>query len=59
MLTKSFRLTVSEASRLQEPLNYYIWYYFAKQREYRVGIYPTMMEEGRPGGLILRIERWF
>lgn len=46
------------ACRRQEPLDYYIWYYFVDQREYRVGIYPTMMEEGEPGGLVLRIEKW-
>lgn len=47
-----------EACRKQEPLNYYIWYYFVNQKEYRVGIYPTMLEEGEPGGLVLRIEAW-
>lgn len=49
---------VKEACRRQEPLDYYIWYYFVDSKEYRVGIYPTTMEEGLPGGLVLRIERW-
>lgn len=48
----------TEARRQQEPLDYYIWYYFVENQEYRVGIYPTMLEEGVPGGLILRIEAW-
>ena len=47
-----------EACRQQEPLSYYIWYYFLDQKEYRVGIYPTNLEEGEPGGLVLRIEKW-
>lgn len=49
---------LKEACRQQEPLDYYIWYYFAENQEFRVGIYPTMLEEGEPGGLVLRIERW-
>lgn len=47
-----------EACRQQEPLDYYIWYFFVEQKEYRLGIYPTMLEDGEPGGLVLRIEAW-
>ena len=47
-----------EACRQQEPLDYYIWYFFVNQKEYRLGLYPTMLEDGEPGGLVLRIEAW-
>lgn len=47
-----------EACRQQEPLDYYIWYFFVDQKEYRLGIYPTALEDGEPGGLVLRIEAW-
>lgn len=49
---------MSEACRRQEPLNYYIWYYKIDRQKFRVGIYSTNMEENRPGGLVLRIEKW-
>lgn len=47
-----------QACRRQEPLNYYIWYYKIDRQKFRVGIYSTNMEENRPGGLVLRIEKW-
>lgn len=47
-----------EAQRRQEPLNYYIWYYHAGNKLFRVGLYPSEMEKGRPGGLVLEIQRW-
>ncbi|MGC2873416.1 hypothetical protein ACPW7J_00960 [Ihubacter sp. rT4E-8] len=49
-----------EARRHQEPLNYYIWYYDhdAEDKEFRVGLYPSELEEGRPGALILEIQQW-
>ncbi|MCI9640202.1 hypothetical protein AALA22_02370 [Anaerovoracaceae bacterium 41-7] len=50
--------SMTEASKRQEPLNYYIWYYRAGEQKFRVGLYPTNMETGIPGGLVLRIEPW-
>ena len=50
--------SMSEASKRQEPLNYYIWYYKAGEQRFRLGLYPTAMETGVPGGLVLRIEPW-
>lgn len=47
-----------EAERRQEPLNYYIWYYDAGNKVFRVGLYPSEMEKGRPGGMLLEIQRW-
>ena len=47
-----------EAERRQEPLNYYIWYYHDGDKKFRVGLYPSEMEQGRPGGLTLEIQRW-
>ena len=49
---------ISDARRNQEPLDYYIWYYYDGEQKYRLGLYSTNMEEGRPGGLVLRIEKW-
>lgn len=49
---------MSEACRRQEPFDYYIWYYKIDRQRFRVGIYSTNMEENRPGGLVLRIEKW-
>ncbi len=40
-----------DAERSQIPLNYYIWYYTVNHKEFRVGIYPTNLEDGIPGGL--------
>lgn len=50
--------SMEEAEKRQEPLNYYIWYYRAGEETFRLGLYPTNMETGVPGGLVLRIERW-
>ena len=47
-----------DAERSQIPLNYYIWYYTVNHKEFRVGIYPTNLEDGIPGGIVLKIERW-
>ncbi len=47
-----------EAVKMQEPLNYYIWYYTVGKQKYRLGLYSTNMETGMPGGLILKIEPW-
>lgn len=47
-----------DAERRQVPLNYYIWYYSVNHKEFRVGIYPSNMEDGIPGGIVLKIERW-
>lgn len=47
-----------EARRRQEPLDYYIWYYCAGNKVFRVGLYPSEMEEGRPGGLLLAVQQW-
>ncbi len=47
-----------EAKRQQEPLNYYIWYYHLENKVFRVGLYPSEMEEGRPGGVLLEIQQW-
>ena len=48
----------ADARRSQVPLNYYIWYYTVGHKEFRVGVYPTNMEDGIPGGVVLKIERW-
>lgn len=47
-----------EARRRQEPLDYYIWYYHFGKKEFRAGVYSTNMEDGIPGGIVLKIERW-
>ena len=47
-----------DAERSQIPLNYYIWSYTVNHKEFRVGIYPTNLEDGIPGGIVLKIERW-
>lgn len=47
-----------DAKRRQAPLDYYIWYYSVNHKEYRVGIYPSNLEDGIPGGIVLKIERW-
>ncbi len=47
-----------EARRQQEPFDYYIWYYRNGKKEFRVGIFSTDMEDGVPGGIVLKLERW-
>ncbi len=49
---------MNEASKRQEPLDYYIWYYTVGGQKYRLGLYSTNMESGIPGGLVLKIEPW-
>ena len=49
---------LGQAEREQEPLNYYIWYYHAGNKRYRVGLYSSDMAAGRSGGLVLEIQRW-
>lgn len=44
-----------QAMKLQEPFPYYIWYYSVNQVQYRVGIFPSTMEEGIGGGIVLKI----
>lgn len=46
------------AERAQDPLPYYIWYYSVEQVKYRVGIYPTNLERGFGGGIVMQIEKW-
>ena len=47
-----------EARRQQKPFDYYIWYYRNGKKEFRVGIFSTDMEDGVPGGIVLKLERW-
>lgn len=49
---------LAEARRRQEPFDYYLWYYFAADREFRLSITASEMERNAPGGLVLRIEEW-
>lgn len=50
--------SIAEAKRRQEPVDYYLWYYFAKDGEFRVSVCATEMETGAKGGIVLRIEEW-
>ena len=47
-----------EACRQQDPLSYYIWYYFLDQKENRAAIAPFVAGKRVLGGLVLRIETW-
>lgn len=44
-----------QARKQQQPFPYYIWYYSAEQVRYRVGIFPSTMNEGIGGGIVLKI----
>lgn len=49
---------VTQARRKQEPLDYYLWYYFTEEKEYQIGVYSTEMEKGKPGGIVLKVQEW-